>query len=683
MKDNSAVLLVLWVLLLCPGGVLAQESEPSEGTEKKEAPGAGGVSTAEKEAEDSGYVTVVTVRRVDTAAGVSASKIGRRDIVDSGAHDTTDVLEGESSLHAVSGSRGERIFSMRGFSQRQVAVLVDGVPSYIPYDGQVDLRMFPAELVDHISILKGPGSTLYGPNGPGGAVNIVTRRPGTGPLAQVMAETGRSNFLQLRGFHSLEVNEKIAYTVHGGLLRQDSFALSSLFSPQPNQDGVLRTNSDRSAYNLGARVRLTPAARHNLEAGVSFVDGSRGVPPSVAETTPKFWRFSTWRTLNITLAHQGEYLAGLKIDEVLYASLFDNLLDGFDDETYSTQLSPLALHSWYHDQIFGGRIRGRYRFRETPWGPTDVRLWIGVQHDRHEKDLEDGSALFIRQRTIVSLTPEVEARFVEGLSMTVALQVDVEGPSEGQETAVGLGPLLSLRWDPNRDLTLQLTGARRTRFPTLKERFSSAEGYRKPNPELRPENAWNIGLDASWLVVPGLGVQAAVFDAEVVDLIERVYLGGGVDQMQNIGAARLAGMELALNASPLRWLHLKAGYSFLHARRIDEGRGTDLLPYKPAHKATVRLRLAPWRWASLATTLAVVGPQDFEHPETGAWGNLGAYVQWNARLSVRPLPWAEMWVAARNLLDANYQTKFGYPDPGRQVFVGLRLSYYRDSGIRW
>jgi len=39
----------------------------------------------------------------------------------------------------------------------------------------------------------------------------------------------------------------------------------------------------------------------------------------------------------------------------------DNLLDSFDDATYSTQTSARAFHTWYHDQIAGdatGSCRG-------------------------------------------------------------------------------------------------------------------------------------------------------------------------------------------------------------------------------------------------------------------------------------------------------------------------------------
>ena len=653
---------------------------------------------ADKEEAEDEYVTVVTARR-HGKLGPSVRKIKREEIEASGAHTTAELLEAEPAIQATTGSRGERIFTMRGFSQRQVVVLVDGAPAYVPYDGQVDLNMIPAELVEQVTVIKGPGSVLYGPNGMGGAVNIITRRPGAGPLAELTAETGRSDHLRLSASHSLQVTDSVAYTVHGGYTQQDNFALSSRYASRPGEDGGSRDNSDRRNANVGGRLWLSPATGHQLEAGLTLVDAERGSPGSVAYATPRYWRFSTWRAINATLSHRAVYLGALEMDEQVYVSLFDNLLNAYDDETFTTQLSPMAFSSWYHDQIVGGRIRARYRFDETPWGPTAIRFWASVQHDRHQRDDQDIEPLhparaaeraedrrtpnLQRERTIATLAPEVEASFVDWLSLTVALQLDMEAPTGEAETAVGVGPLLSLRLEPREGMLLLATAARRTRFPTLRERYSSAGGLRLPNPELSPEVAWNFGLDARLEVASWLTVQGAVFEAEVDDLIERVPAGNGVDRMENIGAARFIGGELAATLRPLRWLNLGAGYTLLHARRTDEGRDSDLLEHRPEHKASFRLRLTPWRWLGLASTLSVVGPQDFKHPETGAWGKLGTYARWDARADFKPLPWATVYVTAKNILDANYQTKFGYPDPGRQVFAGVKLTYNRGGGWSW
>lgn len=634
------------------------------------------------------YETVVTVQATEQDSP-SIKKIKRRQMEQQDARSVSDVLESEPAVHVTTGSRGERIFTLRGFDQKQVVVLLDGSPAYIPYDGRVDLNMIPAELIEHVTLIKGPGSVLYGPNGLGGAVNIVTRRPGTGPLIETVLETGRSGSLKLRGYHTHSAG-RMAYTIHGGLNRRDAYALSSRFEAQPNENGHLRDNSDLEMVNLGGRVRWELSDDHELETGVTYIDGDRGVPPSTVVNPPRHWRFSVWRGLNVSVGHQGRYAGSLQVDELFYLSLFDNLIDSYDDATLSSQDTQRAFSSWYHDRIVGGRVRCRYRTDGLPWGPTALRLWSGAQLDYHRRVDDPDQHLSPETRALITAAPEAELFFSERLSLLAAFQVDVGIPVEEpadqkMNSQLGLGPLVSLRFDPRQDIILRATVARRSRFPSLREMFSSANGAYKPNPDLRPESAWNLGLESTWRVWSWLNLQAAFFHAEVDDLIDRVPLGADAAagpylfQQQNIGSARLAGTEVGLRLRPWRWLQLGMGYVLLYARLTDGRRtagSSDRLQYRPAHKAAFQLVLAPWRWVELASVLRVVGPQDFMHPEDpDRWGSLGSFARWDARLQVEPWSWGSVWLSLRNILDANYQTEFGFPEPGRELWVGMRLAY--------
>jgi iron complex outermembrane receptor protein len=51
------------------------------------------------------------------------------------------------------GQRRERTIAIRGFNSRQIPVFIDGVPVYVPYDGNVDLSRFG---VDYISEVVAP-----------------------------------------------------------------------------------------------------------------------------------------------------------------------------------------------------------------------------------------------------------------------------------------------------------------------------------------------------------------------------------------------------------------------------------------------------------------------------------------------------------------------------------------------
>jgi len=71
----------------------------------------------------------------------------------------------------------------------------------------------------------------------------------------------------------------------------------------------------------------------------------------------------------------------------------------------------------------------------------------------------------------------------------------------------------------------------------------------------------------------------------------------------------------------------------------------------------------------------VVGARAYQHPSTNVWQSLGAFATWEMRLTVRPTRWSEIWLRATNLLDGDQQSKYGYPEPGRELWVGARASY--------
>ncbi|MCB5184752.1 TonB-dependent siderophore receptor [Methylobacillus gramineus] len=111
----------------------------------------------------------------------SISVIGSEQIRDQGAQSLAEALRSVAGVDA--GQRGRRgldDFSIRGFVQSDY-VLRDGMRmSY-------DLAWIQAEPfgLERIEVLKGPASVLYGQTGPGGFVNLVSKRPTDKPIAQI------------------------------------------------------------------------------------------------------------------------------------------------------------------------------------------------------------------------------------------------------------------------------------------------------------------------------------------------------------------------------------------------------------------------------------------------------------------------------------------------------------------
>ena len=391
---------------------------------------------------------------------------------------------------------------------------------------------------------------------------------------------------------------------------------------------------------------------------------------------PRYWRFGVWRAAvgQLSHAYRGDRL---DVEEAVYAGAFDNRLDSYDDDTFSSMDTPRAFESWYHDRALGGRIRGELRL-PLPWADAlSIRLWLGAEHDVHKARLDTDEPEEAYRRTLVTVVPEIELPLPAHLTATASVQTDVElmDASGGAEPATpGVGPFVELRWDPAPSLMLRAVGARRCRIPTLRERYSSAMGSSEPNPDLRPEIAVHAGLDARWAPSPFVALEASGFDAEVLDLIEQVAVGAGLVQQTNVGRARLAGAEAAIDITAGRFLDARLGYAFLFARRLDAAPPDDALEYTPAHKAFAEVATSPFLWLTASTSVEIVGDQEFQDRQVLTWGTLGPYAVWDARLAVSPTDVVEVWGRVTNILDANYQTEYGFPDPGREWWVGLRLA---------
>ena len=74
-------------------------------------------------------------------------------------------------------ARNEQNIYVRGFDRWQVPLTVDGVRVYLPVDNRLDFARFQTPDIAEVQISKGYVSVLDGPDGMGGLINLVSRKP--------------------------------------------------------------------------------------------------------------------------------------------------------------------------------------------------------------------------------------------------------------------------------------------------------------------------------------------------------------------------------------------------------------------------------------------------------------------------------------------------------------------------
>jgi iron complex outermembrane receptor protein len=124
-------------------------------------------------------------------APVSASIISRRDIVDSGARNLSELLQRVTSYYVESPDGGRTTnIAVRGLESR-VLILVDNVPLYQGlYNGLFGVQDLNLDNVERVEITRGPGSALYGADAVAGVINIITRTSMPNTAREVGASVG-------------------------------------------------------------------------------------------------------------------------------------------------------------------------------------------------------------------------------------------------------------------------------------------------------------------------------------------------------------------------------------------------------------------------------------------------------------------------------------------------------------
>lgn len=118
----------------------------------------------------------VTVSSRSAGAGVRSEEvITREEIARTPARTVAEVLDDALGVAIMARSPAQADITMRGSSTTQVLILVDGVRVNDPQTEHANMDLaVPLEDVERIEILRGAGSTLYGPDAAGGVVNIIT-----------------------------------------------------------------------------------------------------------------------------------------------------------------------------------------------------------------------------------------------------------------------------------------------------------------------------------------------------------------------------------------------------------------------------------------------------------------------------------------------------------------------------
>ncbi|MGC2111685.1 MAG: TonB-dependent receptor [Candidatus Korobacteraceae bacterium] len=493
---------------------------------------------------------------------------------------------------------GVRGFSRPGDYNSRMLLLIDGhrVNDNV-YDSAPVGVEFPLDLdlIDHIEVIRGPGSSLYGTNAFFGVINVITRQPATGTSVEVSAED--SSFLSRNGrLTGTFKNDRISALLSGSLYR--SAGADQLFFPEydsPVTNNGIAQNMDGENF------------------GHAFADVTIGG-----------WRF------------EGLYSSRTKIiPTAAYGTNFDDPASrgtdtrAYVDASYHRDISnvtDLDIRAYY--DFYGYRAVGAFGGTQPPdrylammkadadWIGLEAQIGRKIGRQRITAGAEYEYSLKVNQTSFVenlppvlntTQTPTRVAGYAEAeLKLRSNIAVNAGGRLDWFDSfGTAFSPRIALVYTPSSRTTLKYILGRAFRAPNAYESYY-ADFVRigPPNPNLRPENITSHDLVLIHSFRPWLQFTAEGFYNRLGNLIDQVPdPSTGLQHFVNDGLNSGKGLDFELEMKRPSGLSGRLTYTLADAQD-----NSPASQNPPDYSLAQRLNNSPLNVVKLNATVPVSRP---------------------------------------------------------------------------
>ena len=157
--------------------------------------------------------------------------------------------------------------SLRGFDAYSPGFYLDGLP--LRNNGTWGVWRTENYGAERIELLRGPSSVLYGMSGPGGVVNVVSKRPTAEPVRELQVQLGDNARRQIAGDFAgqLDADGKLLYRITGvlrdaqlpaGKEADDHSYIAPSLTWKPSADTSLTLLSQFTRTRSGVYTRARP-----------------------------------------------------------------------------------------------------------------------------------------------------------------------------------------------------------------------------------------------------------------------------------------------------------------------------------------------------------------------------------------------------------------------------------------
>lgn len=516
---------------------------------------------------------------------------------------------------------------IRGAGPDKTLVVLDGVPLNDPADpnGAFDFANLQLSDITRVETLSGPQGSLWGSQSIGGVIALTSR--------------------ELDGWRfEGEAGSMATARLYGALgVSQDAFAMSGSVSGF-RTDGISKAASgaeDDGYETWSAQLsgRLKISDRIEVDGRLRYTEAdveTDGFPAplyALADTDEEA-RSEIWSGL---IRARAQDLLGL--DHEFSLSAYDLVRDNLSDFP-SRYLADRQVWRWT-----AARGEASHPFAFV----------VGAEREAVDADLDGRLSTELSTTSVFGV-----ARWTvnERLSGTASLRYDDPDGFEGETTArVAVAGVLGAGF------TLTGSFGQGFKTPTISQ-YICDFCFAAPVP-LKPEKAEGYDLRLGWRSADGR------FDAALtgyrLTVQDQISYSGG--RYVNIARTRSNGVEAEADLELTEALRLKLAYAQLDA--VDATTGASLLRV-PDHSGAATLFWSENRWEGSVTVRAESNQADAGTDGFSRVTRKG-FVTADAALAYSVNDRLSLTARIENLADEDFQESYGYGEPGRAVFVGLRL----------
>ena len=537
--------------------------------------------------------------------------------------------------------------SIRGSSNEQVLILLDGIKINNSLGGGVDLSTIPAGFIDRIEVIRGGASAIAGSDAIGGVINIITKDTGK-PFTSFYATYGSFNTFVVNAATSGKIGG-LGYLVSFNHAQTDGdFEFRSV-----NGLKLKRINNEYRAESF--LVKLDYSINDwQIDFLNEFYYDDKGVPglgefQSDSSNQNDLRNFTTLRFKNQGFINEDidfEFIIYNNFDYLKFTDPTPTIGIPIDTRSKLNNIGIKPIVTWYPTDNYSIRSFAQYNYENLHNDDFN-------NPDRSTVSYFLGNELFLyNNKLFIDLLTRIDLIFTNGSNNSFDF---------------AFSPKLGVKYNFYENFNIKSNLARSFRVPSFSELFFPEQGFIGGNPDLNNETAIDFDIGISY-ETPKLSFEVNYFLRDVDDLILFVFVSAQRIEPRNVGKVFENGIESTIIYRPTDYLNFYAAYTFLDGELDDTGAQ---LPGRPKNQFDIRAVFEKYgaKIYAEAHYLDKIPLTAFQNSRT-----TDARTTFDAGIKYS---WKKYYanLESKNIFNnLNVRDAFDFPLPGRTVFLTLGLN---------